>query len=314
MALYDGQDRCSAAAAAAAFAEFLQEREIGSWFLASSVRANLIAQFGIYLIQTGRKPSTATTYCFAIFRLYLAIGIGNDPYEDRQIVGLVTSRFKRTQMPSTFQRHPIPRDIIVRIAIDESVDIAIRAGCLTAWNSCLRLGELLRQKVDGKQGPIPYKALAFNGAGYAANIFRKSSKWEPISHDDAHLERNPAAVPSNGLFLRLLAERPPAKHWSPFVVKGKRGYRNLSAEDLVKAVKQEAEKGRYQLNLRGHSFRIGVATEAYRLGLSEEGVRALGSWSSDAFKTYVRPHLAANLLIGHYSSSGFPTTSPKKDR
>ena len=40
---------------------------------------------------------------------------------------------------------------------------------------------------------------------------------------------------------------------------------------------------------KGHSFRIGAASEAVSsLGLSEHQVQKLGRWKSDAFKTYIR--------------------------
>ncbi|OCT97217.1 hypothetical protein XELAEV_18009446mg [Xenopus laevis] len=40
-----------------------------------------------------------------------------------------------------------------------------------------------------------------------------------------------------------------------------------------------------------HSFRIGAATEAARLGLSEAVVKRIGRWESRRFKNYVRPTL-----------------------
>ncbi|XP_044134153.1 uncharacterized protein LOC122926745 isoform X1 [Bufo gargarizans] len=41
----------------------------------------------------------------------------------------------------------------------------------------------------------------------------------------------------------------------------------------------------------GHSFRIGAATEAARVGASEEVIRRIGRWESVRFKSYVRPAL-----------------------
>lgn len=48
-------------------------------------------------------------------------------------------------------------------------------------------------------------------------------------------------------------------------------------------------------NLTAHSFRIGAATEAARLGLDNEVIRRLGRWDSDRFKMYIRPHLTVDL-------------------
>ncbi|XP_077979653.1 uncharacterized protein LOC144434995 [Glandiceps talaboti] len=39
---------------------------------------------------------------------------------------------------------------------------------------------------------------------------------------------------------------------------------------------------------KGHSFRIGAASRAAALGLSDAQIRVLGRWKSDAFKSYIR--------------------------
>ena len=40
---------------------------------------------------------------------------------------------------------------------------------------------------------------------------------------------------------------------------------------------------------KGHSFRIGAATFAAEWGFSDEKIRAMGRWRSDAFHKYIRP-------------------------
>ena len=44
------------------------------------------------------------------------------------------------------------------------------------------------------------------------------------------------------------------------------------------------------LPLSSHSFRIGAATEAARLGLDVVSIKRIGRWQSDAYKLYIRPH------------------------
>ena len=41
-------------------------------------------------------------------------------------------------------------------------------------------------------------------------------------------------------------------------------------------------------SIKGHSFRIGAASYASAMGLSDSRIRALGRWHSNAFKRYVR--------------------------
>ncbi|OCT65947.1 hypothetical protein XELAEV_18042201mg [Xenopus laevis] len=46
-----------------------------------------------------------------------------------------------------------------------------------------------------------------------------------------------------------------------------------------------------------HSFRIGAATEASQLGFHEDRIKRLGRWSSNCFKSYIRPHLSTSSTI-----------------
>ncbi|XP_018123191.1 uncharacterized protein LOC108719089 [Xenopus laevis] len=52
-----------------------------------------------------------------------------------------------------------------------------------------------------------------------------------------------------------------------------------------------AQIGKAPMEYGSHSFRIGAATEAARLGLGEAVVRRIGRWESKRFQSYVRPEL-----------------------
>jgi hypothetical protein len=54
---------------------------------------------------------------------------------------------------------------------------------------------------------------------------------------------------------------------------------------LKKALSALGLKG---MSIRSHSFRIGAATEAALAGMSDNEIKSLGRWQSDAFKAYIR--------------------------
>ena len=53
-----------------------------------------------------------------------------------------------------------------------------------------------------------------------------------------------------------------------------------------------------------HSFRVGAASTATALGFPEYLLKALGRWSSDAYKVYIKLPLdcpaSASRSLGHY--------------
>lgn len=49
------------------------------------------------------------------------------------------------------------------------------------------------------------------------------------------------------------------------------------------------------LKFSSHSFRIGAATEAARLGLDSLLIKKLGRWESDRFRLYIRPNLVVSI-------------------
>jgi hypothetical protein len=63
-------------------------------------------------------------------------------------------------------------------------------------------------------------------------------------------------------------------------------------------------------NYSGHSFRKGAATDARTAGLSEEEIKTLGRWKSNAWKLYVTQHPEYRLQVAQRFRNGPPAGQP----
>ena len=57
---------------------------------------------------------------------------------------------------------------------------------------------------------------------------------------------------------------------------------------------------------RGHSFRRGGATWAFRAGVPGELIQIYGDWASDAYKCYLEFLEDAKLIVAREMVSSFP--------
>ena len=85
----------------------------------------------------------------------------------------------------------------------------------------------------------------------------------------------------------------------------------LSRPRLVQSLRQVLSSvGVDDTSYSGHSFRIGAATTAARMGVSDSLIKTLGKWKSSAFMLYIRtpwerlaevsPTLARTPQLRHY--------------
>ena len=60
-------------------------------------------------------------------------------------------------------------------------------------------------------------------------------------------------------------------------------------------------------HFRGHSFRRGGATWAFRTGVPGELIQIYGDWASDAYKCYLEFSEDANLIVAREMVSSLPS-------
>ncbi|XP_058628355.1 uncharacterized protein LOC131538499, partial [Onychostoma macrolepis] len=108
--------------------------------------------------------------------------------------------------------------------------------------------------------------------GHVVYIFNLQSPIQPYQTLLAYLHyRSPQAkLPSDPLFVDD-SDRPATRFWFQ---------KHLKSVLLLSGI----PAGHYS----SHSFRIGAATTAAQKGLSQPQIQALGRWTSEAFKTYIR--------------------------
>ncbi|XP_056618189.1 uncharacterized protein LOC130432718 [Triplophysa dalaica] len=108
--------------------------------------------------------------------------------------------------------------------------------------------------------------------GHFIFIFNLQSPIQPYQTLLAylHLRRSQAKVPSEPLFIDD-SGRPASRFWF---------------QNHLKSVLRQS--GIPEEHFSSHSFRIGAATTAAQKGLSQQQIQALGRWTSEAFKSYIR--------------------------
>lgn len=94
----------------------------------------------------------------------------------------------------------------------------------------------------------------------------------------------------------------PARRSSPvFLLSGPNGLVPLAKRSFVSHFRScHVEAGVSNAHsFRGHSFRRGAASWAFRCGVPGELIQLYGDWSSDAFKLYLEFSLESKLALAH---------------
>jgi integrase len=227
---------------------------------------------------------------------------------------------KKTQLPPTSQRLPITSDILQAMceALHHSLfgtylDALMQAAITMAFYGFLRCGEFTC--LTGKFDPScdlarsNVRLVTLSSGATKVEVFLKSSKTDPfrqgITINLFQVGGITCPVTAIKSFLNIrtcLNNRPDSPLF--LLEHGKPLTRKIFLNMLTQLC---AVLGLDSQRFSGHSFRIGAATTAARNNVPEHMIQLLGRWSSDCFKTYIRPDLHS-IAAAHVSLS--PSKEP----
>ncbi|KAG9262830.1 hypothetical protein AMEX_G24742 [Astyanax mexicanus] len=202
----------------------------------------------------------------------------------------LTKTYKRT--PD--KRLPITPDILQKLisALREGmfsnyINNLLEAVFLMAFYGFMRPGEFFcnTQSFDHKHD-LAYSGISFSPTHY--NIFLKHSKSDPMRKGVTITitKLNGSLCPFDSM-VRFLTSHPHTSAAPLFILpNGLPMTKHWFREHLSRVLKKcSLSPSLYT----GHSFRIGAATTAAKIGLPISSIKALGRWTSASYKSYIRP-------------------------
>lgn len=243
-------------------------------------------------ISDSRQASTLKVYLSAVRALHVQMGF-LDPFLNRPRIPMVIKGLRRSQS-STKRPEKLPITALVLYSLKLQLDLTKKddlmfwAVCCTAFFGFLRAAEFTVPSSGFQSGlhlsladvsvdsyPLPSTAfvhLAHSktdqfGKGYSIVLARSDGHICPVAALMSYLQcRGSQDGP-----LFVFADGSPLT----------RPKLNARLQALLAAA---GWQGRYTL----HSFRVGAATTAASLGFPDYLIQAMGRWSSDAYKVYIK--------------------------
>ncbi|XP_062614099.1 uncharacterized protein LOC134275823 [Saccostrea cucullata] len=250
----------------------------------------LISNFISHLHFQNLSASTITSHVSAISYVHKLCSV-NDPTHHFVVRKILKGCQQLKTSPDT--RMPITKPILLKLlsALQKTVSdneniIMLRAIFLLAFHGFFRLGELVVQDKEHVTKVIQRADLTFvkdQGVQIRLRYFKHMKNNQPVtillsSSKDFQI------CPVHALYLYTCT----FNHKSGPLFSFKSGA-PVSRSFVVSNLKSALTFCDLNPNLyKGHSFRIGAATEAARLGFSESYIQQLGRWHSNAVQRYIR--------------------------
>lgn len=201
--------------------------------------------------------------------------------------------------PSIDARLPITKTILEKIIQslgscihDVALQVLLKAVFLLAFHAFLRLGEILIRTPKDEHKVLQVHDLEFTlnskthpiGLTLVLRHFKNIKNAQPITISLERNTSNPLLCPIQALwdFRKIFIHKT-----GPLFQ-----FQNESPVSYNFVSKKLAYildfNGIDSKRVKGHSFRIGAATHAASLGYSEQYIRKLGRWHSNAVQNYIR--------------------------
>lgn len=155
-----------------------------------------------------------------------------------------------------------------------------------AFHAFLRVGEMAGRSLKNPGNVIAIEDINLQSNNQAIITLKKFKHSAKQGAQNIIIMADPShkfcPVRSISKFLKIRGSKPGPLFQSP---KGKVFTRRLFDVNLKRCLQF---CGFNTALYKGHSFRIGAATDAVQRGMSESQIRNLGRWASDAYMKYIR--------------------------
>lgn len=249
-----------------------------------------LCNFIAYLFEQNYSPSSITSMVSAISYVHKIFNI-QDHSQSFLVRKIIFGANKSAKAPD--YRLPITSSIFVKLVNALQFTIPnffnrLLLQCLfsVAFHRFFRMGELIAKTSSNHACIIQRKDVSFNGNSSVELILRHSKTMHNTHPITISLSKvsPPQVCPVTTLQLYLSAHKHRNGPLFQFHSGSPVSYQFVST-NLQNTVKFIGLNSQWY---KGHSFRIGAATEAAKRGLSQIEIQKLGRWKSDAVQKYIR--------------------------
>lgn len=245
-----------------------------------------------HLHSIGLLPNTIRTHLSAI-SFFHKIHEFKDPTQSFLVTKLMVSIQK--QVPTVDKRLPISKNLLLQLIavlsniVSKNFDVCLYSSMFSlAYFACLRIGELTVSQSRKNILCLHQITKVFrNNELCAIRVYFEQFKHSKSATPVLEIPKQSDASCPVLLLQRYISVRPKNLNDPLFLDQlGSPVSRQKFLAILHKCITHlSLDSKKYNT----HSFRIGRCTDLVMLGFSEEQIRNIGRWKSDAYKRYIRP-------------------------